>query len=263
MQEVFVKKEKLLEPEYVKILSDTIQVRKGLEHGTLESISGKKVDQMLTDSKKYLKRISKLFTQIEEMKEKEKIKSIYDDVITITRDVIKTCGVGKIAEKNIVDSFKESAVSCGNIPNRFIRSLKTVVEAKKSYDEGKLSKAEIENVKKVSGEYVRHMVEYLQRQRGAELERAKIRFKYGDKFGEVILLENHAYIIHDVDGAKELSRAELTVDGGLKNLKESTLEELEKDLLAAKIPKKVFIKQPIFDDLKKLFGKNVEVLLTY
>jgi hypothetical protein len=29
------------------------------------------------------------------------------------------------------------------------------------------------------------------------------------------------------------------------------------------IPPKVFIKQPIFEDLKKIFGKDVEVLVTY
>ena len=39
----------------------------------------------------------------------------------------------------------------------------------------------------------------------------------------------------------------------------------EKDLAAAKIeiPSKVFIKEPIFEDLKRIFGKDVEILVNY
>jgi len=47
------------------------------------------------------------------------------------------------------------------------------------------------------------------------------------------------------------------------NIKKSNLQELEENLSKAKIPEKVFIKQPIFEDLKKLFGKDVEVLISY
>ena len=104
----------------------------------------------------------------------------------------------------------------------------------------------------------------MQRKRGRELERAKIRVKHGNRFGEVILLGETAFIIHDIDHEeKELSKAKIKPDGGLGTIEKSSLEELEKSLAKVEIPPKVFIKEPIFEDLKRVFGKDVEVLVNY
>ena len=45
---IFVKKEKLLEEKYVKILEKNILVRKELEHGTKKELTGKEVDELLS-----------------------------------------------------------------------------------------------------------------------------------------------------------------------------------------------------------------------
>ena len=107
------------------------------------------------------------------------------------------------------------------------------------------------------------MVEYIQRKRGAELERAKIRFKYGDKFGELFLLGNDAFIIDDID-AKQKSIAKAAIkDGSLINIRKSNIVELEKAITASKIPKHVFISEAIFEDLRKLYGKDVKISVNY
>ena len=104
----------------------------------------------------------------------------------------------------------------------------------------------------------------MQRKRGRELERAKIRVKHGSRYGEVILLGEEAFIIHDIDNEeKELSKAKIKPDGSLGTVEKSSLEELEKALAKIEIPPKVFIKEPIFEDLKRVFGKDVEVLVNY
>ncbi|MBI2581759.1 hypothetical protein HYV87_01345 [Candidatus Woesearchaeota archaeon] len=43
----------------------------------------------------------------------------------------------------------------------------------------------------------------------------------------------------------------------------SSLEEFEKELAKAKFPKRVFVKEPLFENLKEIFGRDVEVLLQY
>jgi hypothetical protein len=119
-------------------------------------------------------------------------------------------------------------------------------------------------VKKEARELLRFMVEHIQRKRGRELEKAKIRVKHGERYGEVILMEKEAFIIHDVDAEqKEITRAELKPNGGLGKVIGSSLEELEKALANLKFPHKAFIKEPIFEDLKGVFGKDVEVLVNY
>ena len=72
-----------------------------------------------------------------------------------------------------------------------------------------------------------------------------------------------AFLTPDVEKREEVQTAELKQDGGLSNVQKSSLEELEKHLAEKGIPERVFIKERIFEDLKGLFGKNVEVLVTY
>src|SRR3989338_1941203 len=264
MREIFVQKEKLLEEKFIKILENNINIRKQIEHGEKKELTGKEVDDLLNNADKYLKRINRLFTQIERMKEEEDMVHIYDSVITIIRDVLKMEGIEKVSDVEIVKIFEDELISEGKIPAKFLRILNEIIKAKKDYDEKKLTKQEVENVKKDSGIFIKFLVEFMQRKRGRELERAKIRVKHGNRYGEVILLEDTAYIIHDIDHEeKELSKAKIKQDGSLETIEKSSLEELEKALAKIEIPPKVFIKEPIFEDLKRIFGKDVEVLVNY
>jgi hypothetical protein len=107
-------------------------------------------------------------------------------------------------------------------------------------------------------------VEYIQRKRGRELERVKIRVKHGNRFGEVILLGKKAYIIHDIDNEdKEISKATVTPEGRLIEISESSLEELEKAITETDMVQKTFIKEALFEQLKSIFGKDVEILINY
>jgi len=141
---------------------------------------------------------------------------------------------------------------------------KEIAKAKKDYDQNKLTKPEVDKTKKDSREFIKFLIEYLQRKRGRELERAKIRVKHGNKYGEIILLDKVAFIIHDIDNQdKEISKAQIKENGGLGIPESTTLEEYEKALTKLEIYPKVFIKQPIFEDLKNIFGRDVEVLINY
>ena len=262
MREIFVQKEKLIENSFIEILERNIQVRKDIEHGTKKELSGKEVDQLLSDSKKYLKRIKKLFGQIELIKGEQDVENIYDSVITIIRDILRSEGVEKVSDVEIIKIFEDELISKGKVPVRFLRILNEIIKAKRDHDEHKLNKTEVEKVKKNSREFIKFMVEHIQRKRGKEMEKAKIRVKYGSKYGEIILLGKEAFIIHDIDKEeKEISKATINDDGGLGNIKESKLEELEKSLSKTEKIEKTFIKQPIFENLKEIFGKDVEILI--
>ncbi|MFH0868030.1 MAG: nucleotidyltransferase domain-containing protein [Candidatus Woesearchaeota archaeon] len=264
MREIFVQKEKLLEDKFVKTLEKVIDVRKSIEHGEKKEITGKEIDDLLSESDKYLKRIKRLFTQIERIKEEEDMVKVYETIVTIIRDVLRMEGIEKVADEEVVKVFEDELISQGKIPAKFLRILNEIIKAKKDYDEKKLTKVEVERVKKDSNEFIKFLVEYLQRKRGREIERAKIRVKHGNKYGEVILLGDVAFIIHDIDHEeKEISKAKIKDDGSLGTTQKSSLAELEKALTNVEIPPKVFIKEPIFEDLKNFFGKDVEILVNY
>ena len=264
MRELFVKKEGLFEEKYIKILERVIDVRKDIEHGTKKQVTGKEVDDLLKEAKDYLDRLNKLFKEIEKRKSQEDIVHIYETVCTITRDVLKEEGVEDVKDAEIEKSFDEILVERAKIPVKFLRILKDIHKAKKDYDADRLSKIEIEKTRKISQEFIKFMIEYLQRKRGRELEKAKIRVKHGDKFGEVLLLEKEAFITYDIDAEKkEIIKVIVNEDGSFGAIKKSSLEELEKVIANVKIPVRVFVKERIFEDLKKIFGKNVEILVSY
>ncbi|MBI2650944.1 nucleotidyltransferase domain-containing protein [Candidatus Woesearchaeota archaeon] len=264
MREVFVQKEKLLEDKYVDTLEKVVEVRKAIEHGEKKEMTGKEIDELLNESDKYLKRIKRLFTQIEKIKEEEDMVRIYETVITIIRDVLRLEGIEKTSDEGIINVFEDKLVSEGKMPVKFLRILNEITKAKKDYDEKKLTKFEIEKVKKDSNEFIKFLVEYLQRKRGRDLERAKIRVKHGNRYGEVMLLGETAFIIHDIDHEeKEISKAKIKEDGSLGNIEKSSLEELEKALIKVEIPPKIFIKEAVFENLKNIFGKDVEILMNY
>ena len=264
LREVFVKKEKLLKESDVKIIEKVIGVRKDMEHGTKKTITGKELDDLLVSVKEYMKMLEELFKKIQSLKEKDSVKHIYENIVTIVRDVLRLEGVDKVSDADLPKVFEEKIVHKGIIPQRYARVLKEIVKAKKDYDANKLSKHEVANVQKHSREIMKVLIEHIQRTRGRELERAKIRVKHGKRYGEVLLLDDFAFIIHDIDNEqKEISRAKVDADGNLKDIKASSLEEMEKSMMKMNIPPKVFIKEKTFENLKGIFGKDVEILVNF
>ena len=264
MRQIFIHKEKLLEDKFVKILERVVEIRKAIEHGEKKELTGKEIDELLSDGDKYLKRIKRLFTQIEKIREEQEMLNIYDTITTVLRDVLKLEGVEKVKDDEMLHLVEDKLVSEGKLPSKFLRTMQELMKAKKDYDEKKLSKVEIEKIHYDSGSLIKFLVEHMQRKRGRELDRLKIRVKHGNKFGEVILLGNEAFIIQDIDNEeKEINKAKVNEDGSLDTIEKSSFEELEKALAKVEIPHKASIKEPIFEDLKRVFGKDVEILMGY
>ena len=262
MREIFVKKEKLLEEEYIKILENNIKVRKELEHQTKKELTGKEVDELLGDADKFLKRIKRLFKQIDKIKEEESLVTTYENTITLVRDILRIEGVEKIKEDEVLRTFEHEIIDTGKVPHKFLRMIKEIVKAKDDYDNSKLTRTDVNNVTKISKDLHKFLIEHIQRKRGREIEKATIRVKYGDVFGEVVLLGKTAFITHDLDAdEKQISKADITAEGALENISGSSIQELEKALADQSIPTRVFIKQPIFENLRELFGKDVEVMI--
>jgi uncharacterized protein (UPF0332 family) len=262
LEEIFVKKEKMLEKKWVNVLRYNTKVRKDLEHGDKKTITGSELDKMLKDTEEYLARIKKLFGQIEEMHDKRSVLNLHDETITIIRDILKLEGIQKAKESEIVKIFENELIHSGKVPQRYLRDLNEIIKCKQKLDKGKITKTDIQKARKESGGLIRFLVDYLQLKRGRSLERAKIRIKHGSKFAEITMLESEAFIIRDLDARDgQIEKAKINTDGSLGPAKKSSMEEFEKAIAGAKLPGRVFIKEPIFEDIKKHFGKNAEVLL--
>ena len=262
MDEIFVKREKLLEPKYVTILENIRKYYKDIEHRTITEITGKELDKLLKDAEDYFKRINKLFDQIQKQRDKQDVYTLYQTCVDTLKDVLALHDVHVTAQTNLAQAMQTHLIKKHIIPAHYLNIFKDVHKLKNEFTKGKIKHHEIEKTRKQAHQLIRVLVDYVQRKRGYELERARIRFKHGEKYGEALLLDTIAFIIPDIDAQqREISQAVLTPEGGLGKVRQSTLEELEKALAVAHIPEKVFIKEKIFEDLKKLFGNDVEILL--
>jgi len=263
MEEIFVKKEKLIEKKYVDFVARAVKYFKDIEHGKVKSITGKEIDNLLKDAEDYLKRIKTLFEEIEKRKEKESILEIHKTCTSIAKDLLANAGVDKVTDAKLVALFKEHIIENEKVPDFYLNILKDVIKAKKDYDADKLSKQEINKVRKEAKGFIRTMVEHMQRKRLSELEKVKIRFKYGKILGEVTLVEENAFIVKDIEKREEILKAKIKKDGSLDMPKKSSLEEMEKFINKVSLPQKIFIKDKIFQSLNSIIGKEIEVLLGY
>ena len=266
MTQVFVEKEGLLEPEYVKILSKYLKIHKQIEHQEKKKVSGKEMDELVQDSGKYLERLKKLFNAIEERKQEEKVQHTYENIITIIRDALKLDGITKLDEKGVQKQFAEHLIKEGHLPQRHQRMFDELVEAKGHHEAGRLTKQEVNQVLKESRELMNSLIEHIQRKRGREVERVRLRVRYGKDlslFGEIVLLGKDAFIIEDLENQQRVSRAVLTDQGTLLDRHSVSEEEFEEALMQTAIPPKVFLKNGLFESLKQIFGSDMELLLNY
>ncbi|MEK6835859.1 MAG: hypothetical protein AABX55_02440 [Nanoarchaeota archaeon] len=255
MDEIFVKKEKLLEEKYVKFLEKVRNYYKDVEHGKIKEVSGKDVDELVKEVKEYIERIKKLFIQLEKRKESESILDVYNACIAVTRDLFNVLDVKE--EVSLEQTIKK-VVDKGEIPKRYLNLLQRVIKARDT----KLSKAENEKLRREAREYIRSILEFVQRKRGLESERVKIRFKYEDKLGEIYLLEKNAYIIKDLASKeKDILKADLSSNGSLSNFKEISQKDLDESLKNINV-KDVYLKEKTLESLKKLIGKEIEILIS-
>ncbi len=266
MREIFVKKEKLLEEKFVDILENNIKVRKDIEHGVKKDLSGSEVDKLLSDAEKYLKRIKRLFTQIEKMREQQNMVRIYDTIVSVVRDCLNAEGISKVEESKLLSSFKDALVDTGKIPSNYYRILEQIFKWKKLYDDKKLSKVDIEKAFKESNELIKFLVEYLQRKKFRELESSKVRVKYKkngkELIGELVFLEGSVLITPDLKDRDNVLKAELLENGGFNKPVSIKVEEFNK-LMDELKPYKHGLREETFKSIRDFFGSDVEILVNY
>lgn len=263
LDEIFVKKEKLLEKKYVQTLDDIRTAYKNIEHGKTKEVSGKDIDKLLKDAQDYLKRIKELFKQIEDRTTKETILNTHEACLNVIKDLLALKEITPKNDEDTIKLFKEKLMPEENIPEKFLRILTTISKAKADYLAGKMTKHELEKSRKEATLFIKAMVEHMQRKKIGALERVKIRVKYGEKIGELLLFDEVVFIIKDLEKRDEVQKASVSKDGHIEGLKQSNLEELENFIAKIGLPRKIFIKEHFFEDLKHVFGAGVEILLNY
>ncbi|HDI02974.1 MAG TPA: hypothetical protein ENF67_00300 [Candidatus Pacearchaeota archaeon] len=196
VKEIFVKKEKLLEPKYAEILEHIVDLYKKYEHEKVKAISGKEIDKLLEKSSEYLKRLKELMKQIEKKAAEREITKAYESVFKLLADMF-----GKASEQVMIKKFEEFVKKEG-IASRNLEFLKKIVEAKKKLKKGKVTKHDIVEAHRAAYELTNTLLDYKRRKELIELEKKKIRIIYeknGKKqIAELIVFEDEIFLVPDI-----------------------------------------------------------------
>lgn len=261
MEEIYVKKEKLLEKKYVDILEKIRKTFKDIEHGVIKEVSGKDVDKLLVDCKDYLERIKKLFAEIEERNEKQAIVEIHSTTMNLIRDLLIEYKIKNITAQNLPGLFTKTICESEKLPLKYHKSLQDIIKAKKDFEAKKLSKQEINKVRRESREFIRILIDLLDVKRSLKLDKAKLQFRYGSgKIGELIFLKEVTFVIKDVTKRDEIMIGNIDADGSLQNLKNSNIQEFEKYINSVKMPEEKILKTQTLESIKQIIGEDVEIL---
>ena len=231
---------------------------KEIEHGKVKDVTGAEVDKLIKDSDDFLKRIDKLFKQISQKKEKEGFDELYKAVIKTVEEANLSA---EIKATNIELGFKKYCAKEG-LPAKFVTDFKSFMKAYKDFKAKKLTKAESDVVKREVRTFLRIIEDHMQRKRFLGVERAKVRFKHGtDKTGEILLLKDVAFITKSIGAkSKDIIRVDIDKKGRLKNPTKTDVLEMDKILVSTEIPKALSVKEGIFEDLKEIIGKDIEII---
>ena len=257
MEDIFVKKEKMFEKRYVDMLQRVRDFYKNIEHRKVKEVSGTEVDKMIKDADAYLKRIKKLFSQIQTKSEKESFDEVQTTAVGVTKELLESNDI-KVTVSTIDKQF-DKFVKENSLPVSLSSGFKTILKAKK---DSKVTKAEQQKAKREARSFVRSVDEILQRKKDNNMKKSKIRVRYSDQFGELTFIGKEVFIQKDVGvKAKEVVKSTISEKGRLEKPKKSSQEELTKAIKDSSSFMKAEVDSAMLKDLKEIFGKEVSVLV--
>ncbi|MBT3408077.1 hypothetical protein HOC99_00350 [Candidatus Woesearchaeota archaeon] len=256
MEEIFVKKEKLLEKKYLDTLKNVLKIRKSIEHGEIKKVSGQEIQKLLNDSKEYLERIKLLYKEIENIKEKENITDLFDTTTSLTRDILKLSGIKKIKEEDILKTFEEELINTGQIKKNLFTKLKYIFENKNRT----LTADIISKIKNNFSDLFKEFIDFIEKKKGKDLDQIKINVISKNKSGVINIFDQNIFILFLEDNKNQtVLKAKLNKNGGFDKTEKSNIEEYEKQVDSFQIKNKPKINKEFIESLEKLFGENTQI----
>jgi len=251
LREVLVKKEKILEEKYVRALEEIRKYYKDIEHGKVKEVSGAEIDRLLKGAQGYLNRLNTIFNNLEKKMDKKTFSEVHESLIKLGKDLLLE---HDIKEKDVKKGLKK-LMDDGELSKDSYAMFVEILQA----NIGKMERAEAQKFRRESRTLINLFTGLLEKKRAAKITKNRIKINYNGKFGEVYLFPGKVFIVIDMNAEeKEIQKAELTKDGGLKNIQASNIVELE-DAIVNNIAVQQVMPRKLMDELKKIFGQDFEI----
>ena len=246
----------LLEEKYVKIWEEINQVRKDIEHDKIKEVSAKQIEDLMSKSEDYLKRLDKLVKDVEIKTSKKQIAELYDKSVEDMTALLKTADI-KLAG-NLIDTFKKEIVDKKLASSRYLEVLKQIEDLKK---DGKADKKLLDSLHFEQIRLSKEAFEYIRAEKGNKFDKFKISATYGDKKADIWVLTTMAFIIEDAhDPNTPIKKYVIEKTGALSNPVKSDLKELNKELEKFAGTSTQLTNKTI-ESLKKVLSKDIKITI--
>ena len=235
---------KMIEKKYVDFMEKVIDIWRDYEHEKIKEISGEKIDKLLKETEEYLKRLKELRVQIDKKAQGETIEKIYSDTINLLSSIL-----GKKSQSQLVEDFEKELVKKGKMTQLHLRILKNIISAKADFKKKKLSAHKVDDVRKEASTLINDLIEFSQRCDLISLEKGKMRLKFKDNSGELLISGGKTFLFKD----NKVFNITNKVD-------DSNMNEVSESIEHQKSKKEVEFDSKVFEVLKKEFGE-FEIIL--
>lgn len=235
---------KMIEKKYVDFMEKVINTWRDYEHEKIKEISGTEIDKLLKETEEFLKRLKELRTQIDKKAQEKTIEKIYSDTISLLSAIF-----GKKSQQQLVLEFEKNLVKKGKMTQQHLRILKNIITARTEFKKGKLDAHKVDNARKEASTLINDLIEFSQRCDMVFLEKGRMKLKFKQGNGELLLSGGNAFLFRDNKVFKITSKVE-----------ESNMEEVSKSMESQKNKKDVEFNSKVFDILRKELGEFEVVL---
>jgi len=158
MEEIFVKKEKMLKKTEIGVLKKAVDLFREYEHNLKFKITGKEIDELVKDSAVYIGRLKALRKQVEKREDEKTIENVYADVFSLLKEV-----TGQKSQEKVIDVFEKDYVKKGKFSPLTIRILNNIVSARKEFKKGKLNTRKVDEARRDASMLISELTEFNQR----------------------------------------------------------------------------------------------------
>jgi predicted nucleotidyltransferase/uncharacterized protein (UPF0332 family) len=150
---------KLLPKSYLDLLEEVIKFRKDVEHKKIKSISGEKVDEWLKKAEKYVRKMEKIYRNLQNQKKKMLIDRNYEVLLKSTIYTLKKLNKLPPNPKDLPKAIKKELIDKNYLPKSYLETFDKVIGMKKAAEKDidKISERDVE----LTRSYVKKFVDIL------------------------------------------------------------------------------------------------------
>jgi uncharacterized protein (UPF0332 family) len=233
----------------VDILNKIFSIYKEYEHEENKTITGKEIDELLSQSKEYLARLKKLMEQIERKAKNKIVVEVYSEVFNLLKKIF-----GEMSESAIIRKFNNELVKKGFVQSKLSAILNEIAKANTDYKKKKLEKHEVDRARKSGSEIIAALTDFIHRKEMIGMQKHEVRIIYNDngskKDGRLFVFDEFAYAIK--------ADAEIVQKISMQNyqIKEIMMSEFKNEFeKCAATPHKLKLNSALYGVLNKIFGK--------